>query len=256
MLLLNSAKLRARQKERLAQRNEIEERRPSEGLPVEPLPQCPTNTGEDVDQAPGDQATGDQAPGLVQFFSERSSVIDLEDNKLDASKAKTDSPLRLGRLSKHKSSRLDLSVNPLDYASLDIFLPRHQHQGASMTHSMPPNNLLPVLGLCAPNASQIESSKKNSRSNSRRRGAGPEFPFSLAPQPGTLPETEANGNEMKLSDASAEVSQRLKSSIPNGGLPFRPVLSLSLCVCVCVSFSKNTTFFRESKLHVIIKQMQ
>ncbi|XP_062012290.1 protein CHROMATIN REMODELING 4 isoform X1 [Rosa rugosa] len=206
------AKLRARQKERLAQRNEIEEPCPSEGLPVESHPQCPMNTAEDVDQA----------AGLVQFLSEKSSVIDLEDNKLDASKAKTDSPLRLGKLSKHKSSRLDLSVNPLDYASPDILFPRHQHQGTNMTHSMPPNNLLPVLGLCAPNASQIESSKKNSRSNGRRRGAGPEFPFSLAPHSGTLPETEANGDEAKLSDASAEASQRLKSSIPNGGLPFRP----------------------------------
>ncbi|KAL6206272.1 hypothetical protein ACLB2K_023520 [Fragaria x ananassa] len=209
------AKLRARQKERLAQKNEIEEPRPSEGLPIESHPQGPMNTAEDVDQA-----TGDQAAGLVQFLSERSSVIDLEDNKLDASKAKTDSPLRLGKLSKHKSSRLDLSVNPLDHVSPDILFPRHQVQG-TMTLSVPPNNLLPVLGLCAPNASQLESSKKNSRSNGRRRGAGPEFPFSLAPHSGTMPETEVNGDEVKLSDASAEASQRLKSSIPNSSLPFR-----------------------------------
>lgn len=208
------AKLRARQKERLAQRNAIEESHPSEGLPVESLPPCPTNTAKD----------GDQATGLVQFFRERPSVIDLEDNKLDAPKAKTDSPLRLGRLSKHKSSRLDLSVNPLDYLSPDIFFPSHQSQGTSMTNSVPPNNLLPVLGLCAPNASQIESSNKNfSRSNCRQKGARPEFPFSLAPQSGTLSETDVNGDEVKLSGASAEVS-RLKNNIPNGGLPFRPYL--------------------------------
>ena len=231
LLLLNSAKLRARQKERLAQRNEIEEPRPSEGLPVESRPQYPMDTAED------DQAIGDQAAGLVQFLSERSSVIDLEDSKYDAAKAKTDSPLRSGKLSKHKSSHLDLSVNPLDYASPDLLFPRHQHQGTSMTHSIPPNNLLPVLGLCAPNANQIESSKKNSRSNGRWRGAGPEFPFSLAPHSGTLPETEANGDEVKLSDASTEASHRLKSSIPNGSLPFRTVpslLSFSVCVCVCL----------------------
>ncbi|XP_050367230.1 protein CHROMATIN REMODELING 4 isoform X2 [Argentina anserina] len=205
------AKLRARQKERLSQRSEIEEPRPSEGLPIESHPQCPMDTAEDVDQA-----TRDQGAGLVQFLSESSAVIDLEDSK-DASIAKTDSPLRLGKLSKHKSSRLDLSVNPLDYASPDILFPRHQHQGTSMTHLVPSNNLLPVLGLCAPNASQIESSKKNSRLNGRRRGAGPEFPFSLAPQSGTLPETEVNDDEVKLSEAS----QHLKSSIPNGSLPFR-----------------------------------
>lgn len=225
-LLFNSAKLRARQKERLAQRNAIEESHPSEGLPVESLPPCPTNPAKD----------GDQATGLVQFFRERPSVIDLEDNKLDAPKAKTDSPLRLGRQSKHKSSRLDLSVNPLDYLSPDIFFPSHQSQRTSMTNSVPPNNLLPVLGLCAPNASQIESSNKNfSRSNCRQKGARPEFPFSLAPQSGTLSETDVNGDEVKLSGASAEVS-RLKNNIPNGGLPFRPVLSLSLSLFRFISF--------------------
>lgn len=225
LFLLNSAKLRARQKERLTQRNTIEEPHPSEGPPVESLPQCPTNTAKD----------GDEATGLVQFFRDRPSVIDLEDDKLDAPKAKTDSPLRLGRLSKHKSSHLDLSRNPLDYLSPDMFFPSHQVQGTSMTNnSVPPNNLLPVLGLCAPNASEIESSnKKSSRSNGRQKGARPEFPFSLGPNSATLTETEVNGDEVKQSDASAEVS-RLKNNIPNGGLPFRPVLSLSLSFSLCL----------------------
>ncbi|KAM2904936.1 hypothetical protein COP2_004596 [Malus domestica] len=206
------AKLRARQKERLAQRNAVEEPQPSEGLPVESLPQGPTNTAKD----------GDQATELVQFFRERPSVIDLEDDKLDPPKAKTDSPLRLGRLLKHKSSHLDLSVNSLDYMPPDIFLPSHQVPGTSSLRS---NNLLPVLGLCAPNASQIGSSnKKFSRSNGRQKGARPEFPFSLDPRSGTVNETEVNGDDMKLSDAPAEVS-RLKNkliNIPNGGFPFRP----------------------------------
>ncbi|KAM1688542.1 hypothetical protein ACFX2K_036399 [Malus domestica] len=205
------AKLRARQKERLAQRNAVEEPQPSEG-PPESLPQGPTNTSKD----------GDQATELVQFFRERPSVIDLENDKLDAPKAKTDSPSRLGRLLKHKNSHLGLSVNSLDYMSPDMFLPSHQVPGTSL---LPSNNLLPVLGLCAPNASQIVSSnKKFSRSNGRQKGGRPEFPFSLAPQSGTLNETEVNGDDTKLSDAPAEVShlKNKLNSIPNGGFPFRP----------------------------------
>lgn len=224
----NSAKLRARQKERLAQRNAIEVCNPNEGLPVpESLLQCPPTNEED----------GDQAMELLQQVREKSSVIDLEDSKfnqpLDALKSKADSTLRLGRLSKHKmSSNLDLTVNCHGHPSSDIIPPGHQNQGTGYTNSLP-SNLLPVLGLCAPNANQLEPSHRNfSRSNGRQNkpGTGPEFPFSLPPCSRTLVETDVNCQEImldkpKLQDASSEVLQRLKSSLSDGWLPFIPVLS-------------------------------
>lgn len=229
-LLLNSAKLRARQKERLAQRNAVEESRPTDILP---LPEFPP-------QGPGNEKDGDQATEVVQEVRDRSSVIDLEDDKvtqpLDAPKTKGESALRLSRPSKHKmSSHLDLAMNPLGH-SPDVVLPNHHYQGIGYASSLPPNNLLPVLGLCAPNANQLESSqRKFSRSNGRhsRPATGPEFPFSLAPSSGNSIETEVKGQEstrdkQKLHDASNEVSQHsLRSNMPDSRLPFTPVFSLS-----------------------------
>lgn len=225
--MLNSAKLRARQKERLAQRNAIEDSRTNDRMPgfESHPPQCPPINAKD----------GEPATGLVQSVKEKSLIIDLEDNN-----PKSDSPIRLGRLSKNKlSNHLDLSVNPLDHPSPDIYLSRHQLHEKNYTNSALANNFLPVLGLCAPHANQIESSHRNfSRSNGKqsRAGAGPEFPFSLAPQSGSLIETEVKdletlSNRVKISDASTDIlHQHLKSSYPDGCLPFSLVVfQISLC---------------------------
>ncbi|XP_062096560.1 protein CHROMATIN REMODELING 4 isoform X3 [Humulus lupulus] len=200
------AKLRARQKERLAKRNAVEESNPIDRSPLEPAPQCPSTNALD----------GEQASGLVRSSVEKPLIIDLEDKKFDTPMNKSGSPLRLGRLSKSKiSGHLDRCVNLLDHPSPDIFLPSHQLHGTNYTNSTFNSNLLPVLGLCAPNANKMESSHKNfSRSNGRqsRSGIGPEFPFSLPPHSGTLTETEVN--------ASQDVSQQhLKSGISDGRFP-------------------------------------
>ncbi|KAM6551425.1 hypothetical protein CsatB_001233 [Cannabis sativa] len=200
------AKLRARQKERLAKRNAVEESNPIDRSPHEPAPQFPSINAFD----------GAQASGLVQSSVEKPLIIDLEDKKFDAPMSKSGSPLRLGRLSKSKiSGHADRCINLLDHPSPDIFLPSHQLPATNYTNSTFNSNLLPVLGLCAPNANQMESSHKNfSRSNGKqnRSGIRPEFPFSLPPHSGTLTETEVN--------ASQDVSQQhLKSGIPDGRFP-------------------------------------
>ncbi|KAA8537227.1 hypothetical protein F0562_029705 [Nyssa sinensis] len=189
-----AAKLRARQKERLAQRNAIDASGRVEELSApESFPQLRSSNVKD----------GVEVTALVQPVEEKASMIDLEDNRsgqtLEALKSKTDSISRQGKISKYKlSGHLDLSAK---HQSPDIFLPSHHLQGTSYTNSLPSNNLLPVLGLCAPNANQMESSQRNfSRSYSRqsRQGIRPEFPFHIA-----------------------EVSQQwLKNSIPNNFLPF------------------------------------
>lgn len=235
-----SAKLRARQKERLAQRNAVEESRPTEGLAgPDSVTQCPSSNPKEGD-----------ATELDQHNKEKISVIDLEDDKVfqlaDVPKSKTDSPLRLSRMQKYKmSSHLDFPVNPLGHPSPEIFLPSHQFQSMSYTNSVPTSNLLPVLGLCAPNANQTEPSYRTfSRSNGRQSkpGTGPEFPFSLAPCSGTSIETDVKCQDSTLDrakkpDSSAEfLQQRLKNGIPDNCLPFAPVhtLSLSIHICVCV----------------------
>ncbi|MBA0717162.1 hypothetical protein Golax_004999 [Gossypium laxum] len=225
-------KLRARQKERLARRNAIEEVHPSEGFPgLESVAQCPSMNGREADHVNQSDQQSDKYKCLV---------IDLEDDKhaqsLDEPKNKDDSILRLGRLSKHKTSgQLDLSVHPLHQSSPDMILPSSNHQGTSYNQSLPSNNLLPVLGLCAPNASQFDSFHKNfSRSNGRqsRPGTGPEFPFNLAPTTGASIEKEAKGQEttldkFKLQDSPPEVLQRLKIGNQDSWLPFNPYPSAS-----------------------------
>ncbi|RVX02776.1 Protein chromatin remodeling 4 [Vitis vinifera] len=218
------AKLRARQKERLAQRNAIERscnvEEPSVTEPLLPFP--PINAKD-----------REQVTRLAQPVREKAPAIDLEDGKigqpLDAMKGKADSNVRLGRQSRHKS-HLDLSARALGHPSPDIFLPSHHYQGTSYTNLVA-NNLLPVLGLCAPNATQLESSHKNfSRSNGRqtRHGVGPEFPFCLAPCSGTSMEMDIKGHEnasdkLRLLDASTDLPQlQRKNNNPDNCSPFGP----------------------------------
>ncbi|XP_031278489.1 protein CHROMATIN REMODELING 4-like isoform X3 [Pistacia vera] len=219
------SKLRARQKERLARRNTVEELRHLEATPGPELP--PHFAANEKD--------GHRVTELVQEVREKSSAIGLEDEKVtwpsEAPKSKGDLALRLGRLSKHKmGSHLDISVNSLAQPSPDNIPPSHHYQGTGYTSTLPPNNLLPVLGLCAPNASQIESHRNFSRSHGRhsKSATGPEFPFSLAPNSGTSIETEVKGREgtpdkTKLHDVSAEALQhRIRGSMPDNRLPFIP----------------------------------
>ncbi|XP_022748758.1 protein CHROMATIN REMODELING 4-like isoform X2 [Durio zibethinus] len=217
-------KLRARQKERLARRNAIEEFPPSEEFPgLQSVARCPSmndREGDHVNQS------------VRQPHREKCLVIDLEDDKLaqssDEPKSKADSILRFERLSKHKiGGQLDLSVNSLHQSSPEIILTSNNHQCTSYTNSLPSNNLLPVLGLFAPSANQSDSYHRNIlRSNGKqsRPETGPEFPFSLAPTTGPLTEKEAKGQEttldnFKLQDASSEV-MRLKNGNQDSWLPF------------------------------------
>lgn len=206
---MNSAKLRARQKERLAKRNALEESFLHEGVTLHgslPHPPCPHTNGADPDQAAGSLET---------------PVFDLEDDKLvqsaDAPKSRIDSTLRLGRISRHKiSSNLDLAVGPIGYSSADNCLPSQHFSGASHANSVP-INLLPVLGLCAPNANQLETSRKNSsRSNGKqsRTGTGPDFPFKLSPCSGTLSGIDIGGVEaMPDKELPASSAERLHSHL-------------------------------------------
>ncbi|CAK9136429.1 unnamed protein product [Ilex paraguariensis] len=145
-------------------------------------------------------------------------------------KSKVGSSLRLGMMSKRKlGGQLDVPLKPLGHHSLDIYLPSHHLQETSHTNLVPNSNLLPVLGLCAPNANQIESSQRNfPRSYSRRsrQGVGPEFPFHIAPCSGTANEMDVKGHDtilakFKLPDFSSEaLSQQPNNSIPDNYLQF------------------------------------
>ncbi|XP_045826847.1 protein CHROMATIN REMODELING 4 [Trifolium pratense] len=216
------AKLRARQKERLAQRNAVKESHPAEGLLGTESPVHPPVIAKD----------GDLGAEPIHSVQEGTS-IDIEDNKnTQLSEAQNSNAERIEKISKHQMSHhFDVSVNNPG-RSLSEFLPPNYHNKGrvNMTNSMPSNNLLPVLGLCAPNANQIESSEGNTSKLNWRQNryvARQEFPFSLAPCTGTSMDAEARIKEKtantKLSDASTEnLQQSFKNSISDNFLPFLP----------------------------------
>lgn len=78
-------------------------------------------------------------------------------------------------------------------------------------------NLLPVLGLCAPNSKLMESSQRNTSKSSTRRnkhGPGLEFPFHLAPCSGPGTSSDIDGKPYGTIDTNIGVP------------PFNPVCSL------------------------------
>ncbi|XP_048131674.1 protein CHROMATIN REMODELING 4 isoform X2 [Rhodamnia argentea] len=187
------AKLRARQKERLARRNQIEESLP-----------CGRLSGPEATiQCPPDVQNGNEVAGFVQTSKGTFSAIDLDNDKSDGTKAEC--------LSQKTNVYSDLSVSPLSRPP-DI-LPLPQHEG-TVYASSESDKLLPVLGLYAPNANRVELSRRNSsRPNARQsRPVGLEFPFSLAPFSGNLMGTHLKGMEPTLDkpqvpDGPGEVSQ-------------------------------------------------
>lgn len=130
---------------------------------------------------------------------------------------------------KASSIRLDSSSDPKPE------LPSQHHHGAECLPSLPPNNL-PVLGLCAPNFTHSESSRRNySRPGSRqnRTITGPHFPFNL-PQTSNLVEREANDQEpsmgkLKPQNVKEEPFQQPLSNL-DGWLPHRQVIPSLLCM--------------------------
>ncbi|XP_077244441.1 protein CHROMATIN REMODELING 4-like [Tasmannia lanceolata] len=229
------AKLRARQKERLVQRH-ITEGSPyiENHLRPESRPQFPSNPireGEGLEFIRSIDPSRDQA------------AINLADNNIaqtsDAPRSKSHSIARLGKNSRHsyknfRSFNLDLSVRPVTLSS-DNLLPSHQFQTTSSGASGSSNNLLPVLGLCAPTANQQESTSRNfqsflnlPRSNCEQRTSigVSEFPFRIAPVAGPSIDKNFKGRETladtpTLPETSLDIlHRRLKKTID--AFPFNP----------------------------------
>ncbi|OIW00661.1 hypothetical protein TanjilG_09630 [Lupinus angustifolius] len=219
------AKLRARQKERLARRNEVGGSQPADGVIVT----------ESVPQSEANVKGGDLGSGPTHPVQEGPS-INLENSKhaqlSEAQNSNADLFSRIDRLSKQKmTSHMNVSVNNPGRSLPDIFLPNHHYQGSLKSmNSVPKNNLLPVLGLCAPNAKQTEPSEHNvSKLNWRqnRNGARQEFPFSLAPCSEASMNAEARSLEArayaKLSEAStSNLQYSSRNRMLDNSLPFAP----------------------------------
>ncbi|KAK9156146.1 hypothetical protein Sjap_003626 [Stephania japonica] len=187
------AKLRARQKERLARRGVMKEA-------------CLTEQRLGPDQPSqflGISANGGENSTMPIENGAQALVIDLDAYSTEAPKYRNDLSSKSTAVSKQGckvdlNAQLDLSVIPSDFA-----VPSHQSQSSSC--AVPANNLLPVLGLCAPNANQLESAHRNrsecfnlpksSYSQSRASKILPDFPFRLSAAAGTSGDAELKGHE-------------------------------------------------------------
>lgn len=134
--------------------------------------------------------------------SEDSLAIQIEGNKhnhnLEVPKMKPGLEPRPSKLPKHKMRSYE------DFAV---------QSGENLLSN---NNLLPVLGLCAPNANQMESSERNISKSHRKQNkqvSRTGFPFDIAPFRETSTETDGKPREpasenFKLPSASWEALQR------------------------------------------------
>lgn len=223
-LLFNSAKLRARQKERLAKRNLIESPAPVQGpCSLVSIPQLPPSDVQEENQ--------------MAIPSLQSSVVDLENNNHSQTagpNGTTDSTLKLGRMSKQKSTfHLDFPVISTGRHLPEVSRDNDQLQSSSSIDAVR-NNLLPVIGLCAPNApNRMELlQRKIPRPYQRqfKQGLGLDFPLpATCSASGLSNEITGKGNEAisapyMLPDLLPGTSQmHCKSDVPNKYPPFTPV---------------------------------
>lgn len=211
-------KLRARQKDRLARRN-----LPESSTPVQrpdgllSVPQfTPFNVHEDNRRA-----------------EEKPTVVDVDDNdhnKKIGPNSMTDSTLKLGRISKQKSTlHMDLPAMSSGRHLSELSWDYDQMQSTSSIDAVR-NNLLPVIGLCAPNApNRMEMLHRKVPRPYRqfKQGLGLDFPLpGSGSASGPSNEISGKGNETAqhmLPDLLPGASQvPSKSDVPNKYLPFTP----------------------------------
>ncbi|CAI9090602.1 OLC1v1025414C1 [Oldenlandia corymbosa var. corymbosa] len=128
----------------------------------------------------------------------------------------------------NKTVHEDLPVRPAPGHLPPGSRPNQQIQGPNLMSSAPDNSLLPVLGLYAPNANQMETYQRMSAkscSRQRRQDFGPEFPFPAAPTSGSMNVMDAKGRASiigrpRLPDLPSDTSlQQLKTNTSNNFLP-------------------------------------
>lgn len=223
------SKLRARQKERIAQKSVAGGSGAVDGQSeIEPQPNEAKENETEVD--------------LVREHA--SKVNDSKTNHpVDISRDKSESVLALSVGLKHSrknklSSNLDITVRPPDSSPSDICIQNHLSQSSTYACSVAANNLLPVLGLCAPNAIQLESVNKKKHesdnpaapnySQSRKSKKLPDFPFRLDPGSGRSGEMEMKahengGDRCSLQEGPSEIPpRRFQSSILDSIFSFNP----------------------------------
>ncbi|XP_068656137.1 protein CHROMATIN REMODELING 4-like isoform X2 [Aristolochia californica] len=228
------AKLRARQKERIAQRRLSAFRAidPQAVGPESVQPFLHTSEVESQHNARPAEVVQDQASPI----NLENAIMSQTSETAMRNKSEQSSRNRLLK-NTHKSIQsphLDLSVKPPGSLNPDIFFPSHQFQSTNMGgSSLPPTTILgPVLGLCAPNAPLRDSASKHfhpylelprpSKQQTRVGMAMPEFPLRLAPAASSsinLDLAQESATASVPRDTSEFLCHPIKSTIREGLIP-------------------------------------
>jgi chromodomain-helicase-DNA-binding protein 4/chromodomain-helicase-DNA-binding protein 5 len=119
---------------------------------------------------------------------------------------------------------------------------KHHSKGTDVFYPGTPNHLLPVLGLCAPNADQVNSYKNSLsgpsiKEHKKASGDIANKPLSTAADHSSEYRNEAQSasNKAVFPGASEDALRRLNNIIPDSYFPFTHVCSL-LCFLHCHLF--------------------
>uniref|UniRef100_A0A1D1YFN8 CHD3-type chromatin-remodeling factor PICKLE n=1 Tax=Anthurium amnicola TaxID=1678845 RepID=A0A1D1YFN8_9ARAE len=230
------AKLRARQKERLAQRRITE-------LACSTENQSGADVQPQVVPPPVKEAEGLDAGKPVNAVSDHVSSADLGESKMiQTSEALNlrDGSARVGKFPKHGHRRfhLDPSARPPETLSPDMLLPPRKLHSTGFANSLPNSDHLPVLGLCAPNASFLDPKSRKFHSflglpmpSFEERSSGMNLqevpsPSSTVPVPSYIVNLNDGANTMDASLLpelfSGTSDRNTKNSIPGNYFPFDP----------------------------------
>jgi len=119
---------------------------------------------------------------------------------------------------------------------------KHHSKGADVFNPGTPNHMLPVLGLCAPNADQVNSYKNSISGSSIKEHKKPSGDVANKPLSTAADHSSEHINEAQsVSDkaifpgASEEALRRLNNIIPDSYFPFTHVCPL-ICFGIATSF--------------------
>ncbi|KAL2900670.1 Protein CHROMATIN REMODELING 4 [Bienertia sinuspersici] len=210
------ARLRARQKDRLARRKEFEEYSIGGDHPgTELLSERPPYHMEEREEACRSiKPSGQEA---TAFERDDHKLSDLEVPNSNCGIVQKDGEFKHKLSSHHDHSKI------IGKTSLNAVL--GQKMGVELAHSAAANYLLPVLGLCAPNAGQPESSYRNvPKSRENKQGNQSDFLSSASACAGTfmngIKRVGTTAGKLKFPEVSSESTSRyLKSSFQDSSLP-------------------------------------
>jgi len=130
----------------------------------------------------------------------------------------------------------------------DFYSSKHHSRATDVLNPGSQHHLLPVLGLCAPNADQMNLYKNSSCSSSmkeQKRASG-DVANTLLSTPVAdhsserRDETESAPDKATFRGASEEALRRLNNIIPDSYFPFNPVCLL-LCFGIATSFGTQSS---------------